>query len=122
MARTAITPTTLAVNASAADAAGTATTGGAGNGVSIAGNIAAPEQTILRVSNATAGAGTVSVKAGSQPSAIASGQGDLTVSVAASGVQWLGPFESARFGQPDGALFADTSIVMTITAFKVNRH
>jgi hypothetical protein len=123
MARTAITPTVLAVSAAATgDPAGTATTAGAGNGVSIAGSIAAPELTILRVSNASGGSGTVTVKAGTQPSAIASGQGDLVSTIATGAASWLGPFESARFGQPDGSLFVDSSVVMTVTAFKVNRH
>lgn len=120
MARVKITPTTLIVNGSAADPTGTATVAGAGNGVQI--DAAFPEQTILRVSNGTGGAGTVSVLAGSQPSAIASGQGALTANVGAGAVSWLGPFESARFGQPDGSLIIESSVVMTVTAIKVNRH
>lgn len=120
MARTALTLTPLVVNASVTDPAGTATTAGAGNGVSIAQSI--PEQIILRVSNGTAGTGTVSVVNGVYPSAQSGGQGPLTVSIAAAGVAWLGPFESARFGQADGSLYVDSSVVMTVTAFKVNRH
>lgn len=121
MARTAITPTVLAVSAAAtADPAGTATTAGAGNGVSI--TPAFPEEIILRVSNASGGSGTVTVNAGTQPSAIASGQGALVSTIANNGVSWLGPFESARFGQSDGSLTIDSSVIMTVTAFKVNRH
>jgi hypothetical protein len=120
MARTPITLATLVVNASVTDPTGTATTAGAGNGVSIAQTI--PEQVILRVSNASGGTGTVSVVNGSQPSAQASGQGPLVVSIATAAAAWLGPFESARFGQADGSLYVDSSVVMTVTAFKVNRH
>lgn len=120
MARTAITPSKLAVGGSITDPSGTATVAGAGNGVSVA--AANPEQIILRVSNGTAGTGTVSVLAGTQPLAPSSGQGPLTVSIGASGVAWVGPFESARFLQSDGSFAVESSVVMTVTAFQVNRH
>ena len=37
-----------------------------------------------------------------------------------AGTQWAGPFESARFGQPDGSLAVDTSVAMTVTAFTLD--
>ena len=49
-----------------------------------------PELTLLRVSNASGGSGTVTLKAGAQPLAIAAGLGDLTVTVANTATQWIG--------------------------------
>lgn len=125
MARTAVAYSTLTVNGSAADPAGTAVTSGAGNGAQIpatSGGGAFPELTVLRISNASGGSGTASVLAGSQPLAIASGQGALTATIANGATQWLGPLESGRFLQPDGSLIVETSVAMTVTAFKVSRH
>lgn len=124
MARTAITPTVLAVAGAGqlTDPAGQATTAGANNGVSIASALAFPELTIFRVNNASGGSGTVSVKAGAGVAAISAGQGDHTFTVANGATAWIGPFESARIGQADGSIAIDTSVIMTITAFKVNRH
>jgi hypothetical protein len=119
MARVALTSTPLAVDTIVADPAGTATVAGAGNGLQIA---AAKDLTVLRVSNGTAGTGTVSVLAGTQPLANASGQGPLTATIAAAGVSWLGPFESARLIQADGSLIIESSVVMTVTAFTVAAH
>src|SRR5690348_14861783 len=99
MARAALAYSALVANGSLADPAGTATVAGAGNGLQIpsvpsAGAVVTskPEQTILRVSNASGGSGTVTIKAGSQPLAIASGLGDLVVTVANTTTQWIGPF------------------------------
>lgn len=118
MARATLTPTAVPFNAAIADPAGTASVAGSGNGFTV------PYQggklVLLRVSNASGGAGNVVIKAGSQPSAIASGQGDLTVAVANGATQWVGPVESARFGQPDGSLAIETSVVLTVTAFAVD--
>jgi hypothetical protein len=121
MARTAVAYSAAIVNGSLADPGGTAITAGAGNGGQIA--AAAPELTLLRVANASGGSGTVTVKAGTQPSAISSGQGDLVSGAIATGTSlFVGPFESARFGQPDGSLIVESSVAVTVTAFKVPRH
>lgn len=120
MARTTVSYSSLVANSSLADPAGTSVTSGAGNGAQIAG--ASPELTLLRVSNASGGSGTATLLAGSLPLAIASGQGNLTVTVANSGVQWIGPVESGRFLQNDGSLILETSVAMTVTAFKVPRN
>jgi hypothetical protein len=120
MARTAAPYTTLTVGGSATDPTGVSSASGAGNGVQVA--AARPELTILRVANASGGSGTISVLAGTQPLAPSSGQGPLTVTVANSSTQWIGPFESARFIQSDGSLIAESSVALTVTAFKVNRH
>lgn len=126
MARTALPYANTAVNGSLADPAGVAAVAGVGNGVSIP-DVAPnrrqslPEQTLLRVVCGATG-GNVIVKAGSQPLAIASGQGDLTVPVAANGTVWVGPIESGRFIQNTGELVVETTQAMTITAFNVVRH
>lgn len=125
MARTAVAYSNLTANAAAADPAGTSVTAGAGNGAQIpalTGGGALPELTVLRISNASGGSGTASVLAGSQPLAIASGQGPLTATIATGTAQWLGPFESGRFIQPDGSMIVESSVAMTVTAFKVPRR
>lgn len=120
MARTAAPYTTLAVAGNVADPTGVSSASGAGNGVQVAN--ARPELTVLRVVNSSGGSGTFSVLAGAQPLAPSSGLGPQTVTVANSTTQWIGPFESARFIQPDGSLIGESSVAMTVTAFKVNRH
>lgn len=127
MARTAVAYSNLSPNGNLADPAGTAVTSGAGNGAQIPDvspnrRQSLPELTLLRVNNGTAGAGTATVKAGATPPALAAGLGDLTVTVGATSVQWIGPFESGRFMQSDGSLILETSVNMTITAFKVPRN
>src|SRR5262245_8282592 len=63
---------------------------------------------VLRVTNTHGSQHNVVVKAGVYPPAIAAGQGDLTVPVAATtGVQWIGPLESGRFAQADGTILVD---------------
>lgn len=128
MARTAVAYSNLTVNGNLADPAGTATNAGAGNGHVIPaagpGAQAVPELTLLRVVAGATG-GNVTVKAGTQPLAIASGQGDLVVAVGNGATQWIGPFESGRFLQSDGSMLVDVAsgfVPGTITAFKVPRH
>lgn len=127
MARAALAYSNLLINSATglADPAGTATVAGAGNGLQVpatSGGGSHPERTVLRVSNASGGSGTISLLAGAQPLAIASGLGNLTATVANSATTWLGPFESGRFEQNDGSLILESSVVMTVTAFLVPRH
>ncbi len=61
------------------------------------------EQVLLQVVVATAPT-TVTIKAGTQPLAIASGQGDLVFTNLAVGTHFVGPLESGRFQQNDGTL------------------
>jgi len=117
MARVTLNPTSP-VQAGVADPAGTLSVAGAGNGFTLP--YPGSKVVLLRVSNASGGTGTVSVLAGSQPSAIASGQGAITASLATGTTQWLGPFESARVGQPDGSYAIETSVAMTVTAFTID--
>lgn len=120
MARVALVPNALSANAGIADPTGTASVAGAGNGFSIAANGLSNPSLWLRVANASGGSGTISILAGSQPSAISSGQGAVTVTVANSSTQWVGPFDSSRVQQSDGTLAIETSVVMTVTAFSLD--
>lgn len=128
MARTAVAYTNLVPNGDIADPAGTATNAGVGNGhvIPAAGpnGKALPELTVLRVTAGATG-GNVTVKAGTQPLAIAAGQGDLVVAVGNSATRWIGPFESGRFLQNDGTILVDIAtgfVAGSITAFKVPRN
>jgi hypothetical protein len=120
MARTAVPLTDLTAATSTADPAGT--TADPTNGHTITG--ARPEVVALRVKNTTAGSLNAIVRAGSQPLATASGQGDLTVAVGAGATVWIGPLESARFLQNDGSISLDLQATFTgtVTAFRTNRR
>lgn len=120
MPRTAVSYSNLVANGGLTTPSGTAVTSGSGNGGQIAN--AAPEETIIRVSNASGGSGTVTLLAGSYPPAMASGLGNATAfTVANSSSAYIGPFESGRFLQSDGSLIFETSVNMTATAFRVPR-
>lgn len=126
MARVALPYSTLLANSNLVDPTGVATVAGAGNGLQIPDispnrRQAVPELTLLRVANASGGSGTISLLAGANPPNVAAGQGNLTTTVANTTTQWIGPFESNRFIQSDGSLIVETSVVMTVTAFRVPR-
>jgi hypothetical protein len=118
MARTAVLYSTAVINGSLADPAGTSISSGAGNGGQVAAAFA--EETVLRVVGTTAG--TLTVKAGSYPPAIAAGQGDLAITVGTSATVWVGPLESGRFQQADGSLIFEGTQTFVVTAFQVPRH
>jgi hypothetical protein len=121
MARTAVPYSDLIPNGNLAQPAGTALD--ATNDHVIAN--AVPELTVLRVSNTDGSAHTLTIKAGEYPPAMAAGQGDLTVSIAATtGVQLIGPFESGRFIRRDGSMYIDVeaSHAGTITALRIPRN
>lgn len=128
MARTAVPYSPWVPNGELADPAGTAITSGAGNGgqipdVSPNRRASVPELTVLRVVNSSGGAGTVTVKAGANPPSLAAGQGDFTsTSIANGATRWVGPFESGRFIQTDGSMIVESSVNVTVTAFKVPRN
>jgi hypothetical protein len=78
---------------------------------------------VLVVNNTAASSKVVTVRAGvgggvTPGPAFRAGQGDLAVTVGASGTQYIGPFETARFAQSDGSLNIDmaSGITGTITA------
>jgi hypothetical protein len=127
MARVALPYNTLVPNSNLADPTGVATVAGAGNGLSVPDispnrRQSVPELTLLRVANASGGSGTCTIKAGTNPPSLAAGQGDQVITVANSTTQWIGPFESGRFIQPDGSMIIESSVVMTVTALKVPRN
>lgn len=121
MARTAVAYSNLLPNANVPDASLTAVTlnPGTSNGHRIAS--AEPERTLLRVAVGATG-GNITVKAGTNPPAIAAAMGDLVVNVAANTIQWIGPFESGRFVQNDGSMLVDVAAAVvpgTITAMRI---
>jgi len=119
MARTAVTPTTLAA-ALVTDPAGTTIDSTLVTaGVTVAGVQA--DEVILRVNNSAAGAHNLIIRAGANPPALAAGQGDRTESVAAGATVFVRPGEGARFCQADGSLSVDfeTGFTGKITAFRV---
>lgn len=118
MARVTLTPTPLVPNGNVLDPAGTASVAGAGNGFTVA--YVGGKSLYFRAANASGGSGTLTIFAGTQPLAIASGQGNLVVTVANSTTQWIGPVESARFEQSDGSITIETSVVMTASAFTID--
>ncbi|MFI5739186.1 hypothetical protein ACIA9I_12525 [Streptomyces anulatus] len=123
MPRTAVSYTPLVPNNHLTDPAGTTIDSTlVTNGVVI--NNVDPEHTLIRVTNTAGSAKNVTVKAGSGTAAWMAGQGDLVQSVAlTSGVEWLGPFTSARFQQQGSKLHVDFASGHTgaITVFKLPR-
>lgn len=127
MARVALPYSNLTPNADIADPTGVATVAGAGNGLQVPDispnrRQSLPELTLLRVANASGGSGTITLLAATNPPNVAGGQGNLVTTVANAATRWIGPFESNRFIQSDGSLIVETSVVMTVTAFKVPRN
>lgn len=80
-------------------------------------------QLILLITVATA-ATTVTIKAGTQPLAIASGQGNLVFTSLATGSYLIGPFDASRFEQNDGTVLikAATGANVTVRALRVPRN
>jgi hypothetical protein len=124
MPRTAIAYRNLVANSSLNGATGPTTVDATlvTNGVVI--NDAVPEYTLIRTTHTDAAAHDLIVRAGDNPPALAAGQGDLTVEVAAtSGVRYFGPFESGRFLQNDGTMLIDfeTGYAGTIDILRIPR-
>jgi hypothetical protein len=121
VATTQIPYSNLVPNGDLTQPAGTTTVVAPTNNMQV--SAAAPEETILRVAN-TGVEQDITVKAGPNPPALAGGQGDLVVTVAATtGVEYIGPFESGRFLQADGSMLVEAETVnATIIAFKVPRN
>lgn len=124
MATVALPYSNLVANSDLLDPTGVATVAGAGNGLQIPAispnrRQSVPEQTLLRVANASGGSGTISVLPSTNPPNVAGGLGALVTTVANGATRWIGPFESNRFIQSDGSLIVESSVVMTVTAFRV---
>lgn len=116
MPRTAITPRALVANGSLDSATGPTTIDATlvTNGVVV--NSAEPERTVIRVTNTEGSTNTVTIQSGDNPPALAAGQGDLVVTVAATtGARYIGPLESGRFLQNDGSMEIDFESGMTGT-------
>ena len=120
MARTAVTVTTLPGSSATAEPAGTTadpTNDHVVSGVPL-------EELIIRLANTNGSDRVATIVAGDSPPAGSAGQGNLAITVpATTGVMWVGPFESARFIQSDGALHIDlaASFAGTVTAYRVPR-
>jgi hypothetical protein len=118
MARTAITVMDGAWNAGRAESK---TNVDQPNGMVI--SSARPDKTVIRVANTDGAILNMIIRAGdSIYPAVKSGQGDISVSVAATtGVSWAGPFESARVLQSDGSMHIDfdASFAGTIEAYQL---
>jgi hypothetical protein len=106
MARTSITPTALSPTAETAPVSTTIDATLVTNGISVAaGGLGA---LVIRVANTNGSDRVITVKAGDDPPAHQAPIGDLAVTVAAtSGVELIGPLETARFLQDDGTIHID---------------
>lgn len=114
MPRTAITPRALIANGNLDGATGPTTIDSTLVTAGVVVNSAQPERTLIRVTNTEGSTNVVTLRKGDNPPALAAGQGDLAVTVAATtGVQYLGPFESGRFLQNDGSIEVDFETGMT---------
>lgn len=117
MPRTAVVPRSLVANGGLNGATGATTIDATlvTNGVVVEGAI--PERTLIRVTNTEGSTNVLTVRAGDNPPAVAAGLGDITVTVAATtGVQYIGPFESARVmqgGADSGDMHIDFETGMT---------
>jgi hypothetical protein len=112
MARDAINPVTLPVNAG--------TSGGAGVAINVTNGAVIPAgampRVLLKVTNTYAGAKKVTIKAGVYPPAWRKDLGDLEVSIAQNATHYF-VLETARFAQADGAINVDYESAMTGTAW-----
>jgi hypothetical protein len=116
MPRTAITPRALVKNGNLNSATGPTTIDATlvSNGATVAN--AKPERMLMRITNTEGSTNVVTLKAGDSPPALRAGQGDVTVTVAATtGAQYFGPFESDRVLQDDGSVSIDFETAMTGT-------
>jgi hypothetical protein len=131
MARTALPLTSLTGNTAVLNNAGTAIDATNGMVITIptktipaGGNI---DRLVLYVQNSTASTKTVTVRAGaniaSSPDspAFEAGKGDLTTGnlTASTGTAFIGPFEVARFLQPDATLQVDFAASTTGTIWAI---
>jgi hypothetical protein len=126
MARTNLPLTNLTANGAVLNNAGTAVDATNGmniviptNAIPAGGNA---DRLVLYVQNSTASTKTVTVKAGANTTtanvpAFQAGKGDLTTGnlTASTGTAFIGPFDVARFIQPDGSLNVDFASSMTGT-------
>jgi len=112
MARDALTPVNLPINAG--------TSGGAGVTINVTNGAVIPAgampRVILKVTNTYAGAKNVTIKAGVYPPAWRKDIGDLVVAIAQNATHYF-VLETARFNQADGSINIDYETGMTGTAW-----
>lgn len=107
MARTAATLVSLSNNAGTLDGGGT--TYDVSNGMYIPA-VPSGKRLLVRLTNTDDDTGlTVTFKAGAYPPALASGQGDLAITVAFGTTQFV-ELESGRFLQKDGTINVDVTV------------
>lgn len=123
MARTALTVTTLTAGAAVADVLASAGVAIDATNHHVLATAAPLDSYIIRINNTTGSTKVATIKAGANPPADASGQGDLAVSCTTGQVKFVGPLESARFLQADGSVNVDIETGMTgfIQVFRVPR-
>lgn len=118
MARDAVTLTSLSLNGSVVQPAGTAITPANGASIDVGGDA---RGVIIRVANTAASALNVTFQSGNKPPAELASLGDLVEQIAAtSGVEYF-VLEGGRFIQADGTIWADfdTGMTGTIMAFRL---
>ena len=81
------------------------------------------EELTIEFTQTDATARVATIKAGTYPPALSSGQGDITQSMAQNAVYNVAGLESARFLQDDGTLHIDlaASFAGTVRAYRVPR-
>lgn len=109
MTVTNVTPSSLAKNSSALRGAGTTLVVGATDYMRVIN--ATPERLVLIVTNTDDDTDlTFTVLAGDNPPALRAGQGNLAVTVAFGTERWIGPLESDKYLQDDGAIHFYSSV------------
>ena len=131
MVRTNLPLMTLTANGAVLNNAGTAIDATNGMNIAIPSNVipgnGSLERLVLYVQNSFAGTKTVTVRAGANTTgnpnspAFEAGKGDFTTGnlTASTGTAFIGPFEVARFVQPDGSVNVDFAASMTGTIWAV---
>lgn len=101
--------TALAKNTGTLVPAGTTLVVGASDYMRVVDSV--PERTILEVSNTDDDTDlTFTVLAGDNPPALRAGQGNFTATIAFGTSQMIGPFESDKYLQSDGAIHFYSSV------------
>lgn len=122
MAAVALVPNMLAANAAIAAPTGDVSVAGSGNGFVIEPDDNPMDWIWLLAQNTGGASATLTVLAGSYPSALSSSEGPVVATVPAGGASWVGPFDTSRLQQPDGSLLIETSAALTVTAFTMDER
>lgn len=112
MARTAVTITDIVPNGGVAAPAGTTVDPTNGHSIDAGG---VDSRLLIVVNNTAVSTKVVTVKAGVAPQAGLASLGDITFTCPASGISYLGPYESARIAQAGGLINVDLAAGITGT-------